>query len=629
VIKMLQEMQAQLTKEKDTDQELYDKLTCWCETNGENKKAAIATATAMIEGLESDIEGLTSKSAQLENQIATLKDEVAKNDAALRKADAMRQKDLAEFNEDEKDLIKSISSLNGAVTALSKHHSAFLQMSSSVQISHLISPRMLERASLTPAQREQVAAFLQQPAGFQSYAPASGQIFGILEQMKETFETNLAEAQKEESQSVADFEQVKKGKLAEIASGQKMIDSKIQELAQTEEDLAAAKQNLADTSDALAADQKFIADLKVRCKNADEEFEERSNARNLELQGVAETIAILNSDEAHELFSKTVSFVQTRVSVSAERSKRSTAAAALRKVASKTGSEMLLAMASAVTMDAFKEVKEKIEEMMTELKQQQKDDVKQKDFCVAEFNENEKQTVLAQDTMSDLTTEIETLTATLDTLKKEIKAAEAEIDDTKLQMTRASEDREAENAEFQQTVADQRAAQQILTLALNRMKEVYGFAQVRASDPAAPGAAAPPPPEDFKEYKQNEGGSGVVGMIQSVIDESKATETDAIRSEGDATAAYEEFFKNSNKSLKALMKAVADKKEKAASADARLIRAKAEQVQTMKDLESLNEYKGQLHKSCDFLLKNFDEIQEKRGEEIEALRQATSILSGA
>jgi chromosome segregation ATPase len=323
------------------------------------------------------------------------------------------------------------------------------------------------------------------------------------------------------------------------------------------------------------------------------------------------------------MFSKPVSFVL--VSVSAERARRSRAAAALRKGATRTGSAMLLAMSSTVTLEAFKEVKEKIEDMMGELKQQQKDDVKQKDFCVSEFNENEKQTVLAQDTMSDLTTEIETLTATLDTLKKEIKAGDAEIADTKLQMTRASEDREGENAEFQQAVADQRAAQQILTLALNRMKEVYGFVQ----DPAAPGAAAPPPPEDFKEYKQNEGGNGVIGMIQSVIDESKETERDAIRSEEDSTAAYEEFMKNANKSIKALMKSVMDKKEKAAQADARLILAKSEQVQTMKDLESLNEYKGQLHKSCDFLLKNFDVIQEKRGEEIEALRQATNILSGA
>merc|ERR1719428_2143174 len=311
------------------------------------------------------------------------------------------------------------------------------------------------------------------------------------------------------AQTEEDLAAVKKGKLAEIASGEKMIDSKIQELAQTEEDNAAAKQNLADTQDALTADQKFIADLKVRCKNADEEFEERSKARNLELQGVAETIAILNSDEAHELFSKTVSFVQ--VSVSAERSRRSTAAAALRAAAKRTGSEMLIAMASTVTLEAFKEVKEKIEEMMEELKQQQKDDVKQKDFCVAEFNENEKQTVLGQDTMADLTAEIETLTATLDTLNKELAAADAEIKDTKLQMTRASEDREAENAEFQQTVADQRAAQQILTLALNRMKEVYGKKGLRgdyvlAQAPTEPGAEAPPPPEDFKEYNQNEGG---------------------------------------------------------------------------------------------------------------------------
>merc|ERR1719359_1966754 len=198
-------------------------------------------------------------------------------------------------------------------------------------------------------------------------------------------------------------------------------------------------------------------------------------------------------------------------------------------------------------------------------------------------------------------------------------------------MKRASEDREAENAEFQQTIADQRAAQQILTLALNRMKEVHGFAQVssKAAAPTDPGAAAPPPPEDFKEYKQSEGGNGVIGMIQSVIDEAKETEMDAIRSEEDAAAAYEEFMKNANASIKALIKSVADKREKYAQGDARLIRAKAEQSQTLKDLESLNEYKGQLHKSCDFLLKNFDEIQEKRGEEIEALRQATNILSGA
>ena len=90
----------------------------------------------------------------------------------------------------------------------------------------------------------QVQAFLQQPAGFQSYAPASGQIFGILKQMKETFETNLSDAQKDEKQAAEDFASLKAAKTKEINSATAMVDSKTQELAETEETNAANKPDL-------------------------------------------------------------------------------------------------------------------------------------------------------------------------------------------------------------------------------------------------------------------------------------------------------------------------------------------------------------------------------------------------
>merc|ERR1719387_3156834 len=128
--------------------------------------------------------------------------------------------------------------------------------------------------------------------------------------------------------------------------------------------------------------------------------------------------------------------------------------------------------------------------MIDELKVQQKDEVKHRDWCIEEFAENKKQTVLGQDTMTDLQAKIAELTDTIDTLTKELADHQAEV---------------------QETVADQRAAQQILTMALNRMKQVYGLVQ------SEPGEAAPPPPEGCKEYKQNEGGGGVVGMIQEII----------------------------------------------------------------------------------------------------------------
>ena len=70
------------------------------------------------------------------------------------------------------------------------------------------------------------------------------------------------------------------------------------------------------------------------------------------------------------------------------------------------------------------------------------------------------------------------------------------------QVKRASEDRELENKEFQQTVADQRATQGILKKALDRLKVVYGFVQTKVQLKQEPGAAAPPSPPGFSEYNE-------------------------------------------------------------------------------------------------------------------------------
>merc|ERR1719156_431406 len=369
--------------------------------------------------------------------------------------------------------MQSIQSLGNAITVLSKHHSSFLQVDSKVEVRGL--QHALRRANLTPDQKGKVESFLQQPAGFQSYAPASGQIFGILKQMKETFETNLSQSQKDELQAAEDFASLKAAKTEEMEKAQAMVDSKTQELADTCEKNEAAKQNKVDTEADLAADTKFLEDLKVRCKNADEEFEQRTKARAEELQAVAETIALLNSDEAHEMFGKTLGLLQLSSETRRMNNRRTKAAAALRKTAAKTGSQELVALAAQVQIAGFEKVKEAIKTMIDELKVQQKDEVKHRDWCIEEFAENKKQTVLGQDTMSDLQAKIAELTDTIDTLTKELADHQAEVDETKLQMKRAGEDREAENKEFQETVADQRAAQQILTMALNRMKQTYGL----------------------------------------------------------------------------------------------------------------------------------------------------------
>merc|ERR1719329_1847380 len=126
VITLLKDMIKQLEKEAAEDEEIYDKIACWCETNDKAKTKAIAEAEARISDLTTKIEELTANSARLGTEIKNLEKEVAANQEALDQATAIRQKQLAEFNAEEKDLLESISALKAAITVLSKHHGGSL-----------------------------------------------------------------------------------------------------------------------------------------------------------------------------------------------------------------------------------------------------------------------------------------------------------------------------------------------------------------------------------------------------------------------------------------------------------------------------------------------------------------------
>merc|ERR1711862_870327 len=106
-------------------------------------------------------------------------------------------------------------------------------------------------------------------------------------------------------------------------------------------------------------------------------------------------------------------------------------------------------------------------------------------------------------------------------------------------------------------------------------------------------------------------------------------EAEAIRAEEDSQKAYEDFVKETNGSIEAKSEDIVNKSEEKAKAEADLVEAKEAKESTMLELEQLSNYNAELHQSCDFVLKNFDVRQTARDEEIEALKQAKAILSGA
>merc|ERR1712083_595702 len=438
---------------------------------------------------------------------------------------------------------------------------------------------------------------------------------------------NLADAQKEETANQKAYEELKAAKEAEIAAGKAQIETKTQELADTEEALAQAKEDLKDTLASLSADQQFLRMLKEKCSMTDKEWEERSKTRQLEMEAVSKALAILSGDDAHDLFTRTFNPALLQEESSMQSARRVQASKLLKNVADKLKKPRLATLAYKVRLDAFTRVKKAIDDMIAQLLKEKGDEIKHKDFCVDEFNTNQLQTEKKEREKQDLIAKIEDLELTIKTLTEEIEALKAQIAEMQVQLKRAGENREKENKEFQMTVADQRETQKLLQAALNVLSEFYGKKEKAALLQQEP--VGPPPPPGFEAYKKNAASGGVMSMIQQIIQDAKAMEAETVRNEEDAQKAYEDFVKETNASIEAKSKEIVNKSEEKAKAEAELVETKEAKEAVMLELDQLSNYNAELHQSCDFVMKNFDVRQTARDEEVEALKQAKAILSGA
>merc|ERR1719375_1445879 len=118
-------------------------------------------------------------------------------------------------------------------------------------------------------------------------------------------------------------------------------------------------------------------------------------------------------------------------------------------------------------------------------------------------------------------------------------------------------------------------------------------------------------------------------MIQSIIDDAKALEAEATRAEEESQKAYEDFVKETQAAIEEKTKDIVNKSEEKAKAEEDKTQAETDKENVMLELEQLGYEEADLHKTCDFVVKNFDIRQSGRDEEIEGLKQAKAILSGA
>merc|ERR1719247_665641 len=155
---------------------------------------------------------------------------------------------------------------------------------------------------------------------------------------------------------------------------------------------------------------------------------------------------------------------------------------------------------------------------------------------------------------------------------------------------------------------------------------IAAFAQVHQHTAAAP----PPPPATWDAYQKKDGKSnGVIALMDMLMKELQDGITEAENEEKTAQSDYERLMVESKESRASMSESITSKEVAKADLDTKLEATKEKKTSQEAELSALKQTMAQLHADCDFLVENYDLRKTAREGEVEGLKNAKSVLSGA
>jgi len=387
----------------------------------------------------------------------------------------------------------------------------------------------------------------------------------------------------------------------------------------------------------------------------------------MELAAIADTIKILNDDDALELFKKTLpgaSFLQLQDTTNEVRDEALRALDVLRQTGGRRGLRIdLIAVALRAKKVDFTKVIKMIDDFVVLLGKEQQDDNHKKEFCEKQFDLADDKKKVLERSVSDLEKALEEHKEAVQTLADEIKALGDGIYEMDKEVAIATEQRKEEHAEFSSTLAANTAAVELIEFAKNRMNKFYNPKLYKPppkrelteeeritlnmggtlAPTAPPGgiagtgvgfmqakAAPPPPPAAPKAYSKKSGESaGVIGMMDGMIKDVNLEIQQMKLEEKDAQEEYEIMVNEAADKRAADTLSIDQKEAQKADLEDTIVKTEDKKAAEEAELMATKQYIAELHAECDWLLSNFDERKEKRANEIDALKKAKAVLSGA
>jgi uncharacterized coiled-coil DUF342 family protein len=661
VVGFLQKMQEEVQAEAKREGKLFHKFQCFCQKGSGDLKGQLAANDAASAQLKADIDAKSARRAQLDADVEQHRADRKAAEEAIAKATGIRESEKKAYDKNTADLSTDVEAMQKAIAVLEKGMGkSFLQKPSFAAMLK----RVVDRSSsLDEMQRSVVTQLLQSPYG--DYQASSGEIVGILKEMKDEEDRDLNGAIATEEAAVKAFNELMEAKNAEIAAATANIEKKVVRSGELAVEVAEDKNSLENTQKEMAADAEFLANLGKSCDTKAKEYEERVKERNNELAAIGEAIKVLNDDDALDVFKKTLpsgpSFLQREESPAVEAYSWIQSAAAVSR--NRQPQLSLIAMMLKVGKVDFSKILKMIDDMVVHLGKEQQDDTDQLNYCNAELDKHNDQKAALEKNIKDLSATIDELDARIKELKDQIQQLTDRIAETEETMKQATADRKEENANFQQSSVELNAAVQLIGKAKNRLNKFYN-----------PALYKPPPERELTEEEriaQNmgevlpteapkyiagtkieqlqmrkdpgaapetwEGGykkktqqsSGVIALMDLLTKDLEVQLQTAQQDEATAQSDYENLISESTAAKNADSKAKGAAESALAQAGVDKEAAIADRKGKNGELATENETISGLHGDCDWLIANYDFRKAARTNEVEALKNAKAVLSGA
>jgi DNA repair exonuclease SbcCD ATPase subunit len=664
VITLLKSLSAKVTAEGKKEAAQYDKFACFCKEQADEKLYSIEKSEAKIADLKAEIKELDTAIAELNSEISTLSTDISGWEKEIKDKTDKRNGEHDEYLVKAKDMNEAIDACGAAIDALKDSKSSMkgakvdfaqVQKATGSLIAALSSKPVLTTA---PGAVALVSKLSSEQAPKFEYQ--SNDIIATLDGLLKTFKKMKKNLDIQEHDINSAFESAVLGlnnqkKFAEQERAEKeaIVEGKT-------EKMNAAKDDKDEETKDKDADDAFMKEMTTKCEDTALLFDQRSKTRADELTALSDATAELEKGAVPNFgANKKLVGIQRKavvkkafiaiseasfVQISNVEHNKAGKEVVLKKVydflhgaAGRSGSTALASVSMRIMMaeDHFVKVRALIKDLISKLKADAQSEATQKGVCDKNMKKATSDRDSANSQLEVAQSKITTLTAKKNDLANSISTLQGQIAELQKALLEATELRNDEKAENEKTVDMSQEAIESVKLALSILQSFYNKAML-----AQTGKYTPPnadrsgntvgdlAPEVFdSKYKGSQSESkGIVGILEVILSDFERTNGDAKSDESKSKAEFEKFEKDTKEDVET-------KEGSIKKADGELSDAKSDildQEKALSDakdlLESSLKALEDLHAMCVAGEETYAERKKKREEEIEALKEAMTIL---